>query len=51
MPQHVTFVENRSLLEIKIIEKLETIAIAQVNIKMQHIVYAIQQLMYQSKFM
>ena len=39
--QHlVTFVE-KSLLDIKIIETLETFVITQVNIDMQHIVYTI----------
>ena len=44
MQQHVTFVEKDSqkcLLKIKIIEKLETIAILQVNKKAQYIICVI----------
>ena len=44
MQQHVIFVEKvsqKSLLKMKIIEELETIAILQVNTDIQHIVYEI----------
>ena len=44
MPEIVTFVEKqhyKSSLKIKIIEKLEIIAIIQVNIETQHIVFVI----------
>ena len=44
MQQHGTFVEKdsqESLLMIKIIKRLETIAILQVNIEAQHIIYVI----------
>ena len=44
MQQNVIFVEKnsqKSLLNIKIIKKLETIAILQVNIEMQHLVCVI----------
>ena len=40
MQQIITFVE-KSLLKIKIIEKLRIIAISQVNAEVQHIVYVI----------
>ena len=40
MCKHVSFVEN-ILLKIKTIEKLETMAITQVNIKVQLVVHAI----------
>ena len=48
MRRNVTFVEKdsqKSLLKIKIIKKLETIAILQVNTKVQHIAYVIEDLM------
>ena len=44
MQQHGTFVEKdsqESLLMIQIIKRLETIAILQVNIEAQHIIYVI----------
>ena len=44
MEQHVAFVENiikKKLLRTKIIEKLEIIAILQVNREVQHIVFVI----------
>ena len=44
MRQHVTFVEkysSKNLLKIKIIKKLETIVMLQVNTEVQRIVYIV----------
>ena len=44
MRQHVTFVEkdsSKNLLKIKIIKKLETIAMLQVNTEVERIVYVV----------